>query len=98
MTFEEWIVKIKNFVERVKSIPHGKCVNKWYKEEVKDICKDIPYFSVHPKVDSKSQRRVQCSINLKNISIDEVYEGGKFRNITYIKEIISSPRKRNFKK
>lgn len=97
ITFEEWILKIKDYVERVKSIPHGKCVNKWYREEVKGICKDIPYFRVHPKVDSKSQRRVQCSINLKNIPIEEEYEGGKFRNITYIKEIISSPRKRNLK-
>ena len=97
ITYETWINNIKEYVKTVKSIPHGRCSNKSYKEEAKKLSKNIPYFNISPKVDSKSQRRVQCSINLNKITIDETYEGGIFRNITYTKEIISEPRKRNKK-
>ncbi len=93
ITFEEWIDKIKEYVKRVKSIPHGKCSDKSYKNEKVKLCKDIPYFNIAPKVDSKKQRRVQCSINLNKIVMDETYDGGQFRDVTYIKEIISEPRK-----
>ena len=95
ITFEEWIDKIKDYDKRIKSIPHGKCTDKSYKSEKALLCKDIPYFNIAPKVDSGKQRRVQCSINLKKIDMDETYDGGKFRDITYMKEIISEPRKRN---
>lgn len=94
ITFEIWIDKIEEYVKRVKSIKHGTCTNKWYKKEKELLCKDIPYFNIAPKVDSKSQRRVQCSINLNKIQIDETYEGGIFKNIKYTKELISEPRKR----
>jgi len=93
ITFEEWIDKIRDYDKRVKSIPHGKCSDKSYKNEKVQLCKDIPYFNIAPKVDSKKQRRVQCSINLNKIVIDETYEGGQFRDVTYMKEIISEPRK-----
>ena len=95
ITFEEWIDKIKDYDKRVKAIPHGKCTDKSYKIEKEALCKDIPYFNIAPKVDSKTQRRVQCSINLNKICIDETYDGGKFRDITYMKEVISESRKRN---
>ena len=95
ITFEEWIDKIKDYDKRIKSIPHGKCTDKSYKSEKALLCKEIPYFNIAPKVDSGKQRRVQCSINLKKIDMDETYDGGKFRDITYMKEIISEPRKRN---
>ena len=95
ITFGEWVKKIKDYDKRIKSIPYGKCPDKSYIREKDKICKDIPYFNIAPKVDSKKQRRVQCSINLNKINIDETYDGGKFKNITYMKEIISEPRKRN---
>ena len=95
ITFEQWIEKIKEYDKCVKSIPHGKCNDKWYKLEKKNLCDKIPYFNIAPKVDSKSQRRVQCSINLNKINIDETYDGGKFRDIAYMKDMISEPRKRN---
>jgi hypothetical protein len=98
ITFEIWIDKIEEYVKQVKSIKHGKCTNKWYKKAKEQLCKDIPYFNIAPKVDSKSQRRVQCSINLKKINIDETYDGGKFKDITYMKEIISEPRKKQMNK
>ena len=95
ITFKEWINKIKDYDKRIKSIPNGKCTDKSYKSEKALLCKDIPYFNIAPKVDSKTQRRVQCSINLKKCNIDETYDGGQFRDITYMKEVISESRKRN---
>lgn len=59
------------FVNYVKSIPEGpegqkaaksQTIN--YKELVSD---EKALFVINPKIDSKSQRRVQCSINLKNL-------------------------------
>ena len=97
ITYDDWINKIREYDKRIKSIPYGKCSDKSYKKEKELLCKDIPYFNIAPKVDSKKQRRVQCSINLNKIHIDETYEGGKFKNIIYMKEIISEPRKRNKK-
>lgn len=94
ITYETWINNIKEYVKTIKSIPHGRFSDKSYKEEAKKLSENIPYFNVNPKVDSGSQRRVQCSINMNKITIDETYEGGIFKNITYTKEIISEVRKR----
>ena len=96
ITFKEWIDKIKDYDKRVKAIPHGEgeCTDKSYLKEKEKLCDKIPYFNIAPKV-YKKQKRVQCSINLNKIDIDETYDGGQFRDITYTKEIVSEPRNRN---
>lgn len=80
MTYE----KVEEFVEYIKSIPHGKegqkntsKERKLFKEQVQ--CKDS-LMSINPKVDSKKQRRVQCSFKL-----DEMLSSG----IKYIKKDIN---------
>ena len=57
---------VENYVQYIKSIPHGK-VDKDIKKKYKDMKKVLESKSnckitINPKVDSKNQRRVQCSI------------------------------------
>ena len=66
---------VKEFDNYIKSIPHGKEGRDSTKEErtaLKDkiSCKDA-LMVIHPKVDSKNQRRVQCSFK-----IDEMIAAG----------------------
>ena len=66
---------VKEFDKYVKSIPHGKEGQQSTKEERtlrkdKITCKDA-LMAIHPKVDSKNQRRVQCSFK-----IDEMIASG----------------------
>jgi hypothetical protein len=86
---------VETYVNRIKSIPHGKQAQLEYQfiaESLKsEIIKDNCLFIVNPKVDSKKQRRVQCSIHL-----DKLIDSG----VKYIKSdlnitIISSRRKFN---
>ena len=63
--------KIRDYVYRIKNLPHGKeasfeyrkVKNEWKKEVQSDDCSYV----INPKVDSKKQRRVQCSLNLVNL-------------------------------
>ena len=87
---------VEAFVNYVKSIPAGKeaqqstkAVRKQFQEEVQ--CKSA-LFKINPKVDSKNQRRVQCSLH-----IDKLISSGikhEKRSISYSVE--SAPRQ--FKK
>ena len=66
--------KVEQFVDFVKNIPHGKEAQLSTKPERNKLqeqvqCKEA-LFSINPKVDSKKQRRVQCSpSNLTNLSL-----------------------------
>lgn len=92
MTYES----VKPFVEFVKNIPHGKEGQKAtlkerniLKEQVQ--CKNS-LMKINPKVDSKNQRRVQCSFKL-----DEMLSSG----IEYIKKdinIVIKSNRRTFNK
>lgn len=58
---------INKYVQLVKSIPYGK-VSNYHKKVYKDCKKVMESFfnlniNINPKVDSKGQRRVQCSIS-----------------------------------
>jgi hypothetical protein len=85
---------VKSFVDYVKSIPHGREAQrntsnnrKVLKEQVQ--CKNS-LIKINPKVDSKTQRRVQCSFKL-----DEMLLSG----VKYIKrdiDIIIQSNRRNF--
>ena len=66
---------VEEFDKYIKSIPHGKEGQQSTKEERtlrkdKITCKDA-LMAIHPKVDSKNQRRVQCSFK-----IDEMIAAG----------------------
>ena len=71
MTYEQ----VEEFDQFVKSIPKGREGQQSTKAErterkYKIACKDA-LMTIHPKVDSKSQRRVQCSFK-----IDKMIESG----------------------
>lgn len=92
MTYEN----VKPFVEFVKNIPHGKQGQKTtlkernvLKEQVQ--CKNS-LMKINPKVDSKNQRRVQCSFKL-----DEMLSSG----VKYTKKdinIVIKSNRRTFNK
>ena len=90
-------------VNLVKSIPSGKNTNKTYLINKKELQqKHQMNLSINPKVDSKSQRRVQCKIPLK--LFEQYPEYILYRNTEAIvrgveitKTIQSSPRKRSKK-
>lgn len=87
---------VEQYANKIKSIEEGREAQKKYqlvknqwKSEVK--C-DRALFSINPKVDSKNQRRVQCSVKL-----DKMLSSG----IKYIKRdinIIIQSSRRKFKK
>lgn len=55
---------LQAYVASVKAIPHGESsaeVRKAYKSGAADLNSRMGFLQVRPKVDSKSQRRVQCS-------------------------------------
>jgi len=96
MDYDTWFHKLQEYIEFVKRIPKGRCEDKSYKYIKKPLCK-VPYFNIAPKVDSKSQRRVQCSINIekmKDMGIIE-FPGGKLYDKEYIKQIRSPKRIRH---
>ena len=76
--------QVKNFVNYVKNIPHGKEAQKntLVKRSIlqEQIQSKTSLMKINPKVDSKKQRRVQCSFKL-----DEMLVSG----IKYIKKDIS---------
>jgi hypothetical protein len=89
--------KIEQYVSKIKSIQRGKEAQLQYQQLFKESWKsevdsDTSMFIINPKVDSKKQRRVQCSIPL-----DKLINSG----IEYKKEdinIIIQSKKRTFNK
>tara|TARA_B100000424_G_scaffold268473_1_gene263324 strand:- start:635 stop:1240 length:606 start_codon:yes stop_codon:yes gene_type:complete len=67
MTYE----KLREFNEYIKSIPEGRTAQQNTKVErqvLKTITEDAnAQMKIHPKVDSKKQRRVQCSFNIDKL-------------------------------
>lgn len=55
--------ELENYINKVKNIPHGKNYDKTYLAEKCELQKKYNMkINISPKVDSKKQRRVQCSI------------------------------------
>jgi hypothetical protein len=78
-------VKIEEYVSKIKSIEKGKEAQLQYQQFFKEswkseVSSDTSLFMINPKVDSKKQRRVQCSTNL-----DKLIDSG----IGYTKEDIN---------
>ena len=63
--------KLREFNEYIKSIPEGRTAQQETKVErqvLKTITEDADaQMKIHPKVDSKKQRRVQCSFNIDKL-------------------------------
>ena len=63
--------KLREFNEYIKSIPEGRTAQQETKVErqvLKTIIEDADaQMKIHPKVDSKKQRRVQCSFNIDKL-------------------------------
>ena len=63
--------KLREFNEYIKSIPEGRTAQQETKVErqvLKTITEDADaQMKIHPKVDSKKQRRVQCSFNIDRL-------------------------------
>jgi len=93
ISYESWIESIKTYVNNVKDIPSGRVEDKWYKNKP-----DTPsYFNISPKVDSKNQRRVQCTItNFKDFIVQE-HEGSVLHGKEYNDKIMCGRRIRNNK-
>jgi len=94
--------KLKEYVDSVKSIPYGVNTDKTYLK-TKDDLQKIYNMTIHiaPKVDSKNQRRVQCSISnftkilesfIKYRTTEPIIRGKEIS-----KSIVSEKRKRNIK-
>jgi hypothetical protein len=99
---------LQQYVDFIKAIPSGPVaeeIKKEYKSRKIELQKDYNMtINISPKVDSKSQRRVQCSIpkvdqllaQFPEIIISRSIEP-IVRNVPIIKEIKSAPRVRNKK-
>lgn len=88
MTYE----KVKIFDDFVKSIPFGKDGQRntlTERKKLKNIIQcNKSFYKLNPKVDSKKQRRVQCSINLKDLIKSDIDYQYKSLNL----KIQSKPR------
>ena len=76
--------KLREFNEYIKSIPEGRTAQQETRVErqvLKTITEDADaQMKIHPKVDSKKQRRVQCSFNIdKLIKAGVEYEARPIR-------------------
>tara|TARA_X000001382_G_scaffold114328_1_gene92600 strand:- start:327 stop:932 length:606 start_codon:yes stop_codon:yes gene_type:complete len=89
------IQEVREFVDYVKSIPSGKeaqLSTKSQRQVLQEQAQDSSaLFKLNPKVDSKNQRRVQCSLHIDKL----IAAGVKYikKDINYI--VISAPRKFN---
>ena len=82
--------KLREFNEYIKSIPEGRTAQQETKVErqvLKTITEDADaQMKIHPKVDSKKQRRVQCSFNIDRlIKAGVEYEARPIRLTIYSK-------------
>ena len=92
--------ELENYIKQIKSIAPGKCdkvIRKDYIEKKKQLQSEYNMrINISPKVDSKSQRRVQCSIpkfteRIKKFIISHSTEG--IIRDKQLKNIIHSPKR-----
>lgn len=77
-----WYQRLEEYVHYIKNdLPKRGRVNQGeypYLEKKKALSQSLTHFQINPKVDSKTQRRVQCSIRmgvLKDLSSFETFPG-----------------------
>ena len=102
--FEEYKLKFKkdvlDFENYIHNLPKGKISNDYLikGKELENKYPDIfKLVTINIKVDSKIQRRVQCSIDINKINKDNIeeFEGAKVYDKKYCGIIYSPPRDRN---
>ena len=85
--------QLAEYVDYVKNIPAGKTAQQETKTErtvLKNCISDKnALVKIHPKVDSKNQRRVQCSVK-----INELIRAGIDYKVSTIRETVHSPRRK----
>ena len=83
-------MKLKEYDDYIKSIPAGKTAQQETKTTrtiLKNCTEDKKaLFTINPKVDSKKQRRVQCSLKIKDL-----IKAGIPHKVTPIRETVFSP-------
>ena len=83
-------MKLKEYDDYIKSIPAGKEAQQETKTTrtiLKTVTEDKnALFTINPKVDSKKQRRVQCSLKIK-----QLIKAGIPHKVTPIRETVFSP-------
>ena len=82
--------QLAEYVDYIKNIPAGRKAQQETKTErtvLKNCVEDKKaLFKIHPKVDSKKQRRVQCSVK-----INELIKAGIDYKVSTIRETVHSP-------
>ena len=82
--------QLAEYVDYIKNIPAGRKAQQETKTErtvLKNCISDKnALMTIHPKVDSKKQRRVQCSVK-----INELIKAGIDYKVTTIRETVHSP-------
>ena len=82
--------QLAEYVDYIKNIPAGKEAQQETKTErtvLKNCIEDKnALFKIHPKVDSKKQRRVQCSVKMSDL----IKAGIEYKQ-TLIRETVHSP-------
>ena len=83
-------MKLKEYDDYIKNIPAGKAAQQETKTTrtiLKNCVEDKnALFTINPKVDSKKQRRVQCSLKIKDL-----IKAGIEYKVTTIRETVFSP-------
>ena len=81
---------LAEYVDYIKNIPAGKKAQQETKEERTLLANCVgdtnALLRIHPKVDSKKQRRVQCSLKIKDL-----IKAGIPHKVTTIRETVFSP-------
>ena len=81
---------LADYVNYIKNIPAGKTAQQETKKERTLLANSVgdknALFKIHPKVDSKKQRRVQCSLKIKDL-----IKAGIEYKVTPIRETVFSP-------
>ena len=84
---------LAEYVDYIKNIPAGKQAQQETKAKrtvLKNCITDKnALIKIHPKVDSKKQRRVQCSLKIK-----QLIKAGIDYKVTTIRETVHSPRRK----
>ena len=82
--------QLAEYVDYIKNIPAGKAAQQETKTTrtiLKNCTEDKKaLFTINPKVDSKKQRRVQCSLKIKDL-----IKAGIEYKVTTIRETVFSP-------
>lgn len=89
------VEKLNEYVNKVKSVKNGKEAQEEYQKVAEswklDVKDDNALFVINPKVDSKKQRRVQCSLHIDKL----IAAGIKYKKNTIKYTVVSGRRKFN---